>query len=201
MKTEMTLREYINYLNTILHLPTTEKIQKKILKKFERTLKDDLQVWENAKKIKVQKTFAKVFPASVLDNAYKLNENYLSQILKLNSDEVQHQKQFNEWMSNTQTDIVSEEEFKKYKEIFQEQNELYNKHIRVSLEEQNNVMLKAIFEKFFTPLDVSRWEEDKNIVYHAELENNIETLNDLRYIQAKQNLNQENGKAYYQVKE
>jgi hypothetical protein len=201
MKTEMTLREYINYLNTILHLPTTEKIQKKILKKFERTLKDDLQVWENAKKIKVQKTFAKVFPASVLDNAYKLNENYLSQILKLNSDEAQHQKQFNEWMSNTQTDIVSEEEFKKYKEIFQEQNELYNKHIRVSLEEQNNVMLKAIFEKFFTPLDVSRWEEDKNIVYHAELENNIETLNDLRYIQAKQNLNQENGKAYYQVKE
>lgn len=201
MKNEMTLREYINYLNTILHLPTTEKIQKKILKKFERTLKDDLQVWENAKKIKVQKTFAKVFPASVLDNAYKLNENYLSQILKLNSDEVQHQKQFNEWMSNTQTDIVSEEEFKKYKDIFQEQNELYNKHIRISLEEQNNVMLKAIFEKFFTPLDISRWEEDKNIVYHAELENNIETLNDLRYIQAKQNLNQENGKAYYQVKE
>jgi len=130
-----------------------------------------------------------------------LNENYLSQILKLNSDEVQHQKQFNEWMNNTQTDIVTEEEFKKYQEIFQEQNELYNKHIRVSLEEQNNVMLKAIFEKFFTPLDVKRWEEDKNIVYHAELENNIETLNDLKYIQAKQNLNQENGKAYYQVKE
>ena len=178
MKNEMTLREYINYLNTILHLPTTEKIQKKILKKFERTLKDDLQAWDNAKKIKVKKTFAKVFPTSVLDNAYKLNENYLSQILKLNSDEVQHQKQFNEWMSNTQTDIVSEEEFKKYQEIFQEQNEFYNKHIRVSLE-----------------------EEDKDIVYHAELENNTETLNDLRYIQAKQNLNQENGKAYYQVKE
>lgn len=201
MKNEMTLREYINYLNTILHLPTTEKIQKKILKKFERTLKDDLQAWDNAKKIKVKKTFAKVFPISVLDNAYKLNENYLSQILKLNSDEVQHQKQFNEWMNNTQTDIVSEEEFKKYQEIFQEQNELYNKHIRVSLEEQNNVMLKAIFEKFFTPLDIKRWEEDKNIVYHAELENNTETLNDLRYIQAKQNLNRENGKAYYQVKE
>ena len=87
------------------------KNSKKNFKEIWAHFKRWLQAWENAKKIKVKKTFAKVFPASVLDNAYKLNENYLSQILKLNSDEVQHQKQFNEWMNNTQTDIVSEEEF------------------------------------------------------------------------------------------
>ncbi|HFR3702978.1 TPA: hypothetical protein ACHVE0_001990, partial [Streptococcus suis] len=166
---------------------------KKIQKKFERTLKDDLKIWETAETIPIAKTKAKVFNFSDLEKAYKLNENYLAKILKLDVISLEEQREYNSWLMSQKT-IVSKEQFEKTNEAIKHANEQYNQKYIVSLEEQNNVMLKALFERFFTPLDIKQWEKDKMVV------ENVTDTNDLNYLSAQQRLNQKNGKAYYKEK-
>ncbi|MDW8760338.1 hypothetical protein Q7W32_11020, partial [Streptococcus suis] len=193
MENQITLKNYIEHLTTLLDLPRTDNVQKKIQKKFERTLKDDLKIWETAETVPIAKTKAKVFNFSDLEKAYKLNENYLAKILKLDVISLEEQREYNSWLMSQKT-IVSKEQFEKTNEAIKHANEQYNQKYKVSLEEQNNVMLKALFEKFFTPLDIKQWEKDKMVV------ENVTDTNDLNYLSAQQRLNQKNGKAYYKEK-
>ena len=193
MENQITLKNYIEHLTTLLDLPKTDNVQKKIQKKFERTLKNDLKIWETAETVPVAKTKAKIFNFSDLEKAYKLNENYLAKILELDVIGLQEQRQYNDWIAEQKT-IVSKEQFDKINEAFKYASEQYNQNYKISLEEQNNVMLKALFERFFTPLDVKQWEKDKMIV------ENVTDTNDLNYLSAQQRLNQKNGKAYFQEK-
>lgn len=193
MENQITLKNYIEHLTTLLDLPKTDNVQKKIQKKFERTLKNDLKIWETAETVPVEKTKAKIFNFSDLEKAYKLNENYLAKILKLDVVGLEEQREYNSWLTKQKT-IVSKEQFDKTNEAIKHANEQYNQKYKVSLEEQNNVMLKALFERFFTPLDVKQWEKDKMIV------ENVTDTNDLNYLSAQQRLNQKNGKAYFKEK-
>lgn len=193
MENQITLKNYIEHLTTLLDLPKTDNVQKKIQKKFERTLKNDLKIWETAETVPVAKTKAKIFNFSDLEKAYKLNENYLAKILKLDVVGLEEQREYNSWLTKQKT-IVSKEQFDKTNEAIKHANEQYNQKYKVSLEEQNNVMLKALFERFFTPLDVKQWEKDKMIV------ENVTDTNDLNYLSAQQRLNQKNGKAYFKEK-
>ena len=193
MENQSTLKNYIEHLTTLLDLPKTDNVQKKIQKKFERTLKDDLKIWETAETVPVAKTKAKIFNFSDLEKAYKLNEDYLAKILKLDVINLEEQKKYNSWLMSQNT-IVSKEQFDKTNEIIKYANEKYNQKYKVSLEEQNNVMLKALFEKFFTPLDINQWEHDRIVV-----DNNKDTT-DLVYLSAQQRLKEKDGKAYYKEK-
>lgn len=193
MENQITLKNYIEHLTTLLDLPRTDNVQKKIQKKFERTLKDDLKTWETAETVPIAKTKAKVFKLSELEKAYKLNENYLAKILKLDMVGLEKQREYNSWLASQKT-IVSKEQFEKTNEAIKHANEQYNQKYKVSLEEQNNVMLKALFEKFFTPIDIKQWEKDKMVV------ENVTDTNDLNYLSAQQRLNQKNGRAYYKEK-
>ena len=193
MENQSTLKNYIEHLTTLLDLPKTDNVQKKIQKKFERTLKDDLKIWETAETVPVAKTKAKIFNFSDLEKAYKLNENYLAKILKLDVVGLEEQREYNSWIISQKT-IVSKEQFDKTNESIKHANEQYNQKYKVSLEEQNNVMLKALFEKFFTPLDINQWEHDRIVV-----DNNKDTT-DLVYLSAQQRLKEKDGKAYYKEK-
>lgn len=193
MENQITLKNYIEHLTTLLDLPKTDNVQKKIQKKFERTLKDDLKIWEIAETVPVAKTKAKVFNFSDLEKAYKLNENYLAKILKLDVVGLEEQREYNSWLMSQKT-IVSKEQFEKTNEAIKYANEQYNQKYKVSLEEQNNVMLKALFERFFTPLDIKQWEQDRIVV-----DNNKDTT-DLVYLSAQQRLKEKDGKAYYKEK-
>ena len=193
MENQSTLKNYIEHLTTLLDLPKTDNVQKKIQKKFERTLKDDLKIWETAETVPIVKTKAKVFNFSDLEKAYKLNENYLAKILQLDVVSLEEQREYNNWLASQKT-IVSKEQFDKTNEAIKHANEKYNQKYKVSLEEQNNVMLKALFERFFTPLDVKQWEKDKMVV------ENVTDTNDLTYLSAQQRLTTKDGKAYYKEK-
>lgn len=193
MENQSTLKNYIEHLTTLLDLPKTDNVQKKIQKKFERTLKDDLKIWETAETVPVAKTKAKVFNFSDLEKAYKLNENYLAKILQLDVISLEEQREYNSWLMSQKT-IVSKEQFDKTNEAIKHANEQYNQKYKVSLEEQNNVMLKALFERFFTPLDIKQWEQDRIVV-----DNNKDTT-DLVYLSAQQRLKEKDGKAYYKEK-
>lgn len=193
MENQSTLKNYIEHLTTLLDLPKTDNVQKKIQKKFERTLKDDLKIWETAETVPVAKTKAKVFNFSDLEKAYKLNENYLAKILQLDVISLEEQREYNSWLMSQKT-IVSKEQFDKTNEAIKHANEQYNQKYKVSLEEQNNVILKALFERFFTPLDIKQWEQDRIVV-----DNNKDTT-DLVYLSAQQRLKEKDGKAYYKEK-
>ena len=193
MENQITLKNYIEHLTTLLDLPTTDSVQKKIQKKFERTLKDDLKIWETAETVPVAKTKAKIFNFSDLEKAYKLNENYLAKILQLDVISLEEQREYNSWLMSQKT-IVSKEQFDKTNEAIKHANEQYNQKYKVSLEEQNNVMLKALFEKFFTPIDINQWEHDRIVV-----DNNKDTT-DLVHLSAQQRLKEKDGKAYYKEK-
>ncbi|HEL2084727.1 TPA: hypothetical protein TY899_002076 [Streptococcus suis] len=193
MENQITLKNYIEHLTTLLDLPKTDNVQKKIQKKFERTLKDDLKIWETAETVPVAKTKAKIFNFSDLEKAYKLNENYLAKILQLDVVSLEEQREYNSWLMSQKT-IVSKEEFDKTNEIIKYANEKYNQRYKISLDEQNNIMLKALFEKFFTPIDLKQWEKDKMVV------ENVTDTNDLNYLSAQQRLNQKNGRAYFKEK-
>lgn len=193
MENQSTLKNYIEHLTTLLDLPKTDSVQKKIQKKFERTLKDDLKIWETAETVPVAKTKAKIFNFSDLEKAYKLNENYLAKILQLDVISLEEQREYNSWLMSQKT-IVSKEQFDKTNEAIKHANEQYNQKYKVSLEEQNNVMLKALFEKFFTPIDINQWEHDRIVV-----DNNKDTT-DLVHLSAQQRLKEKDGKAYYKEK-
>ena len=193
MENQITLKNYIEHLTTLLDLPKTDNVQKKIQKKFERTLKDDLKIWETAETVPVAKTKAKIFNFSDLEKAYKLNENYLAKILQLDVVSLEEQREYNSWLMSQKT-IVSKEEFDKTNEIIKYANEKYNQRYKISLDEQNNIMLKALFEKFFTPLDVKQWEKDKMVV------ENVTDITDLQYLSAQQRLTTKDGRAYFKEK-
>lgn len=190
MKDMMTLKEYIAYLSTILNLPDTENVQKKITKKFERTLKNELNAWDDAKTIKIAKTKAKIFPKSTLEKVYKLNDLYLAKILQLDTEKIKKQQIENDFIFQNSKPLTKEE-LEYNTEVIQSANDYYNQNYKISIEEQNNVMLKALFEKFFTPLDIKQWESDKILI------DNTDDINDLAYIAAQDRLNQKDGKAYY----
>ncbi|CYV35742.1 hypothetical protein HO918_01155 [Streptococcus suis] len=193
MENQITLKNYIEHLTTLLDLPKTDNVQKKIQKKFERTLKDDLKIWETAETVPVAKTKAKIFNFSDLEKAYKLNENYLAKILQLDVVSLEEQREYNSWLMSQKT-IVSKEEFDKTNEIIKYANEKYNQRYKISLDEQNNIMLKALFEKFFTPIDLKQWEKDKMVV------ENVTDTNDLNYLSAQQRLTTKDGRAYFKEK-
>ena len=106
---------------------------------------------------------------------------------------LQEQRQYNDWIAEQKT-IVSKKQFDKMNETIKYANKQYNQKYKVSLEEQNNVMLKALFERFFTSLDVKRWENDRIIVA------NTTDVTDLNYLSAQQRLNQQDGRAYFSRK-
>ena len=54
MENQITLKNYIEHLTTLLDLLTTDNVQKNS-KKFERTLKNDLKIWETAETVSVAK--------------------------------------------------------------------------------------------------------------------------------------------------
>ena len=114
-------------------------------------------------------------------------------ILELDVNRLENQRQYNIWLSEQKT-TIPKEEFEQINKTIISAQETYNQKYKVSLEEQNNVMLKAIFEKFFTPLDIKRWENDKIIIA-----NTLES-DKLSYLAAQQRLDIPNGKAYYKEK-
>lgn len=146
------------HLTTLLDLPKTNNVQKKIQKKFERTLKDDLKIWETAETVPVAKTKAKVFNFSDLEKAYKLNENYLAKILQLDVISLEEQREYNSWLMSQKT-IVSKEQFEKTNEAIKHANEQYNKKYKVSLEEQKDKFQDYDFAFFVSDIECFTHEE------------------------------------------
>lgn len=55
-------------------------------------------------------------------------------------------------------------------------------------------MITALFEKFFTPLDIEQWEKDEELIFYTDPDD-IEAVTSISYIQAQNRL--KNPRSYY----
>ena len=55
----------------------------------------------------------------------------------------------------------------------------------------------ALFEKFFTPLDIEQWEKDEELLFYTDPDD-IEAVTSISYIQAQNRL--KNPRSYYSEK-
>lgn len=177
MENYTTLTQFIEKQCTRFEIPNTEKNQRKLRIKFTRVLKK-LGIWDNAESKLIGRKHTKVFTHEQLQELYRKVESYLLKHSDIDIEELEEYRQ----------------NFESYiEEIGNQTNESHQQQLeaeqyeppKVTKKEAMEVMLTALFQKFFEPLDVQKWNEDKATIHFAELTD----MTDTDYILASMRLN------------
>jgi DNA-directed RNA polymerase subunit L len=187
-----TLSEFIEEQIYNYDIEDTSRNKKKLRIKFVRELKK-LNLWENAQEKIVGKAKTKVFSKNELSILLKRTENYLIKQSGISLEEYKRVKKENLKILDKQINIDYEEE---KNNIYQE----YPDPSIISSQEKVEVMVSALFEKFFTPINVEQWQKDKNTVIESESSYNKEDRTAINVLQANIRLESHNKNAYYQEK-
>ncbi|MTS55289.1 hypothetical protein GMC94_10705, partial [Streptococcus parasanguinis] len=164
MKRYTTLTEFIDEQCTRLNLPKDEKTVMKMRNKFTRTLKD-LGIWDQAETKIIDRARTKVFTN---DQLYQLQQAVRSYMIKLlpthEREEIEQTQQEN--IKRIKDHIL---EMQRKLSLSMEGYDLdeYDHYVdqqyeapKPTQEEINNLMLEALFLKFFEPIDITRWSKD-----------------------------------------
>ena len=181
------LSEFINDMIQKYEIEETKDIQKSLRIKFVREL-EAMGQWDKANSKTFGRNRTKVFNYEILDRLEKRCERYLVKKSGFDFDK------FKDYKSN----IDSENYFEEATE-----DELKDMHERavfrswagsISKEEIRDVMLTALFEKFFTPLDVEQWQKDSDILTIVDVNDDRESS--FEYYRAKERYSSYNKSAY-----
>lgn len=164
MKRYTTLTEFIDEQCTRLNLPKDEKTVMKMRNKFTRTLKE-LGIWDKAETKIIDRARTKVFTN---DQLYQLNKAVRPYMIKLLPT---HERQEIEQTQQENLKIIKDHilEVERKLSLSMEGYDLdvYDRYIdkqyelpKPTQEEINNLMLEALFLKFFEPIDINRWSND-----------------------------------------
>ncbi|MFT9270171.1 MAG: hypothetical protein ABF539_11690 [Liquorilactobacillus nagelii] len=187
-----TLSEFIEEQIYNYDIEDTSRNKKKLRIKFVRELKK-LNLWENAQEKIVDKAKTKVFSKNELSILLKRTENYLIKQSGISLEEYKRVKKENLKILDEQINIDYEEE----------KNNIYREYPDpdiISSQEKVEVMVSALFERFFTPINVEQWQKDKNTVIESESSYNKEDRTAINVLQANIRLESHNKNAYYQEK-
>lgn len=152
MKNKYTLTTYIEDIFTNYEIEYTKKNFNAIRIKFERELKR-LNLWENAEQKLIGKKITRLFDYLDLKKVEVNSRNYLLKKSKINKNEyLKHLDKYDYYMDNR--DIINNE-------INNELENSYNNYTPyVSEQEKINLMIEALFYKFFNGIDVEKWQKD-----------------------------------------
>mgnify|MGYP000973036345 FL=1 len=182
------LSEFIDDMIQKYQIEETKNIKKSLRRKFVTEL-EAMGQWDKANSKTFGRNRTKVFNYEILDRLEKRCERYLVKKSGFDFDK------FKDYKSN----IDSENYFEEATE-----DELKNMHERavfrswagsISKEEIRDVMLTALFEKFFTPLDVEQWQKDSDILTIVDVNDDRESS--FEYYRAKERYSSYNKSAYY----
>ena len=182
------LSEFINDMIQKYQIEETKNIKKSLRIKFVREL-EVMGEWDKAKYKTFERSRTKVFTYEILDRLEKRCEPYLVKKSGFDFDK------FKDYKSN----IDSENYFEEPTE-----DELKDMHERavfrswagsISKEEIRDVMLTALFEKFFTPIDIEQWQKDSDILTIVDVNDDRESS--FEYYRAKERYSSHNKSAYY----
>ena len=182
------LSEFINDMIQKYEIEETKDIQKSLRIKFVREL-EAMGQWDKANSKTFGRNRTKVFNYEILDRLEKRCERYLVKKSGFDFDK------FKDYKSN----IDSENYFEEATE--DELKDMHEKAVfrswagSISKEEIRDVMLTALFEKFFTPLDVEQWQKDSDILTIVDVNDDRESS--FEYYRAKERYSSYNKSAYY----
>ena len=182
------LSEFIDDMIQKYQIEETKNIKKSLRRKFVTEL-EAMGQWDKANSKTFGRNRTKVFNYEILDRLEKRCERYLVKKSGFDFDK------FKDYKSN----IDSENYFEEPTE-----DELKDMHERavfrswagsISKEEIRDVMLTALFEKFFTPIDVEQWQKDSDILTIVGVTDDRESS--FEYYRAKERYSSHNKSAYY----
>lgn len=152
MKNKYTLTTYIEDIFTNYEIEYTQKNFNAIRIKFERELKR-LNLWENAEQKLIGKKITRLFHYLDLKKVEVISRDYLLKKSKIDKNKyLKHLDKYDYYMENR--DIINDE-------INNELEDSYNNYTPyVSEQEKINLMIEALFYKFFNGIDVEKWQKD-----------------------------------------
>ena len=172
-----TLTDYVNTQIEKYDIPDTEKNRSKLRIKFTRELKR-LRYWDTAEKKVIGRNETRLFSDQQLNDLSIEVEPYL---LKQGNVDIEELEKYRQNFENYVEDIHNQTNESHQQQLEAEQYEAP----RVTKREAMEVMLTALFEKFFEPLDVQKWNQDKETIHFAELTD----MTDTDYVLASMRLN------------
>ena len=182
------LSDFMDDMIQKYQIEETENLKKNLRTKFQREL-EAMNEWDKAKYKTFERSRTKVFTYEILDRLEKRCEPYLVKKSGFDFDK------FKDYKSN----IDSENYFEEATE-----DELKDMHERavfrswagsISKEEIRDVMITALFEKFFTPIDIEQWQNDSDILTIVDVNDDRESS--FEYYRAKERYSSHNKSAYY----
>jgi hypothetical protein len=182
------LSEFIDDMIQKYQIEETKNIKKSLRRKFVTEL-EAMGQWDKANSKTFGRNRTKVFNYEILDRLEKRCERYLVKKSGFDFDK------FKDYKSN----IDSENYFEEATE--DELKDMHEKAVfrswagSISKEEIRDVMLTALFEKFFTPLDVEQWQKDSDILTIVDVNDDRESS--FEYYRAKERYSSYNKSAYY----
>ena len=182
------LSEFIDDMIQKYQIEETKNIKKSLRRKFVTEL-EAMGQWDKANSKTFGRNRTKVFNYEILDRLEKRCERYLVKKSGFDFDK------FKDYKSN----INSENYFEELAE--DELKDMHEKAVfrswagSISKEEIRDVMLTALFEKFFTPLDVEQWQKDSDILTIVDVNDDRESS--FEYYRAKERYSSYNKSAYY----
>lgn len=152
MKNKYTLTTYIEDIFTNYEIEYTKKNFNAIRIKFERELKR-LNLWENAEQKLIGKKITRLFHYLDLKKVEVISRDYLLKKSKIDKNEyLKHLDKYDYYMENR--DIINDE-------INNELENSYNNYIPyISEQEKINLMIEALFYKFFDGINIELWQKD-----------------------------------------
>ena len=182
------LSEFIDDMIQKYQIEEIKNIKKSLRRKFVTEL-EAMGQWDKANSKTFGRNRTKVFNYEILDRLEKRCERYLVKKSGFDFDK------FKDYKSN----IDSENYFEEATE--DELKDMHEKAVfrswagSISKEEIRDVMLTALFEKFFTPLDVEQWQKDSDILTIVDVNDDRESS--FEYYRAKERYSSYNKSAYY----
>lgn len=152
MKKQYTLTSYIEDIFTNYKIEYTKKNFNAIRIKFERELKR-LHKWDTAEQKLIGKKITRLFNYLDLKKVEVNSRDYLLKKSKIDKAEyLKHLEKYDYYMENR--DIINDEINNDL------ENSCNNYTPYVSEQEQINLMIEALFYKFFNGIDVELWQDD-----------------------------------------
>lgn len=177
MKNKYTLTTYIEDIFTNYEIEYTKKNFNAIRIKFERELKR-LDKWNNAEQKLIGKKITRLFNYLDLKKVEVNSRDYLLKKSKIDKNEyLKHLNKYDSYLENR--DIINDE-------INTELENSYNNYIPyVSEQEKINLMIEALFYKFFNGINVEQWQKDLEQIEFAD----DSDLDDVVYFNSLNRLN------------
>lgn len=160
MANKTTLTQFVEEQIERFSIDDNPKTINKIRIKCTRVLKD-LNAWDNAETQLIGRKQTKVFDQDQLRTLYKEIEPYLIKISNIDPDDYneylsKHKEYMDKMLEENYTDNIDEEQYMAP---------------RVTKEEMRDVMIEALFNLYYEPLDIKQWENDKALTFFVDPEN------------------------------